>query len=99
MQLMSDIPNIPMLKAELPIDQWNAALQLISQGPWHVANPIMMALQNQLGAQAQKFEQEQAARRAAKVADPAVGAPNTEPKSTQPTSSVPPVRTNMKRKR
>lgn len=39
------------LAVHLPRDEWNKVLAILSQAPWNVANPLIMALGDQLRAQ------------------------------------------------
>lgn len=40
-----------MIEVKLSMEDWQRVLQLLSQGPWAVANPLIMSIGEQLRAQ------------------------------------------------
>ena len=51
-----------MVEVKLPLDQWQQVLGILSQAPWATANPLIMAIGEQVRAGA-----EMAAKRASPV--------------------------------
>lgn len=41
-----------MVEVKLPLDQWQQVLGILSQAPWATANPLIMAIGEQLRAAA-----------------------------------------------
>jgi hypothetical protein len=41
-----------MIEVRLPIEEWNRVLAILARAPWAEANPLIMALGDQLRAQA-----------------------------------------------
>jgi hypothetical protein len=41
-----------MVEVRLEPQEWNQVLQILSQAPWNVANPLIMKIGEQLRAQA-----------------------------------------------
>ncbi|HEX3523176.1 MAG TPA: hypothetical protein VHT52_13940 [Stellaceae bacterium] len=41
-----------MIEVRLETQEWNQLLQILSQAPWNVANPLIMKIGDQLRAQA-----------------------------------------------
>lgn len=42
-----------MVEVKLPIDEWQKVLGILSQAQWALANPLIMAIGEQLRAQAE----------------------------------------------
>lgn len=40
------------LTVKLPLEEWNRVLAILSQAPWTQANPLIMAIAEQMRAQA-----------------------------------------------
>lgn len=40
------------MRVELEQEDWNRVLAVLSQGPWNIVNPLIMAIGEQLRAQA-----------------------------------------------
>jgi hypothetical protein len=43
-----------MVEVRLDPQEWNQLLQVLSQAPWNIANPLIMKIGEQLRAQQQK---------------------------------------------
>jgi hypothetical protein len=64
------------MTVDLPIEDWQKVLAILSQGPWQAVNPLIMAIGEQLRGQgqAQAPEAPQAPRARGNGVDPEAGA-------------------------
>jgi hypothetical protein len=58
------------MTVELPVEDWNKVLAILAQAPWQAVNPLIMAIGEQLRAQAPEGRSNGADAEAAKGSRP-----------------------------